>query len=1119
MRWPLSLFACWILLATGTSAYGQKEFGFVNTQPSGQPYLTPEESLRRMQVPPEFEIKVFAAEPDIINPIAFSVDERGRLWVVECYEYPSRTPPGRMPRDRIKVLEDTDGDGKADKVTLWAEGKDLPRFDMASGIEVGNGGVYLGAAPYLMFLQDTRKEGKCDHYEILLKGFGSEDTHEVLNTFQWGPDGQLYGLHGIFTESKIDGVQMDAAVWRYNTRSKKFGIFAEGTSNPWGLDFDPHGQAFLTACVIPHAFHMIPGGTYIRQSGASKNPYAYGLLNEISDHTHHAESGWAHAGALVLQGSRIPEQYRGSLLMGSIHGTSIKRDELGRRGSTYVARHAPDFLVSGDKNFRPVNLRWGPDGSIYIIDWHDQNPCHQAKPTSWDMTHGRIYKIQRKGLKPGAAPDLGKLTTQELLASLQSDDPWRYRTALRLLNERQDPSIHGRLYQLIVGNEDEAVRLRALWALYTTEGFHEDVARKVLQSPNPWLRLWGVQLLGEQPALANACTKELVDMAEKEPTPEVRLAIACAAQQFRPAQALGCVHGLMKHAGDLNDPCLPLMIWLATEPLVQQFTEELLGWMAHTGTNNRLISEYIWPRAVRRTVVDRQPAHIALCLNLVRSSENAQIRTNGLQGVLQGLGERPTDLPAAAAGDLTVLEADSNAEVRRLAKRLAVRFHIRQAIENALHIAGDSKLPILERLESLHDLAAVRPPEAIAELESLLDHEKNEALRVEVLRVLTGYSETAIANRVIADWKGFSPAVRVEAINLLASRLPWAKLMLGAIARKEIAQTDLNNNVVVRLTRFRDAALNKEIERVWGKLRQGTPAELDALIERKRGELAAGSGSMSRGKLIFAGQCSKCHRFQGEGFDVGPALDGAGRDLDYLLTNVFDPNRVVGQPYFQNLVVLNNGRVENGLRAGEDADSITLKAENNALKTIAKKDIQELTVQPKSLMPEGLEKVLSPQDLRDLFRYVMANPFLVDITTAGPLSSLESSSLDPSRPATLASLPWKKTSVGVSGGIPLPAPGPAGDAITYLSAEFDAKSALKTQLLLGGSVTLKVWIDGRQIYDGRPSQRPAAPDQATVPVELSAGKHRLIVRASYRGGKEAVYLRFVDGGRQLTYRE
>ncbi len=252
---------------------------------------------------------------------------------------------------------------------------------------------------------------------------------------------------------------------------------------------------------------------------------------------------------------------------------------------------------------------------------------------------------------------------------------------------------------------------------------------------------------------------------------------------------------------------------------------------------------------------------------------------------------------------------------------------------------------------------------------------------------------------------------------------------------------------------------------------------------------------------------------------MGPALDGASRDLEYLLTNVFDPNRVVGQPYFVNYVALNNGRVESGLRMSEDAQSITLKAENDAVKTIAKKDIQDLTIQPKSLMPEGLEKVLAPQDTRDLFRYVMANPFLIDVTIAGPLVGSDSGSFDPSNPADFSKLTWKKHPVGVTGAIALPAPSTNADAVSYLSSEFASASKLKTSLQIGGSVPLKIWLDGKPLYEGRPSQRPAAPDQTAVPVELTPGKHKLIVRAVHRGGKEAIYLRFADGSRQLSYSE
>src|SRR6266516_7972146 len=239
--------------------------------PASTPALPPEESRKKFVVPSGFEVRLFAAEPEVVNPVAMTWDERGRLWVVELYEYPLGAKKGQKPRDRIKILEDTDADGRADRVTVFADG-----LNLATGLQLGNGGVYVGQAPEFLFLEDTDGDGKADKRTVLKVGFGLQDRHELINGFTWGPDGWLYMTHGVFTYSMVKDpadpnsppVKVDAAVARYHPRTKKFEVFADGTSNPWGVDFDSAGNAFVSACVIDHFFHMAPGGHYARQGGS-----------------------------------------------------------------------------------------------------------------------------------------------------------------------------------------------------------------------------------------------------------------------------------------------------------------------------------------------------------------------------------------------------------------------------------------------------------------------------------------------------------------------------------------------------------------------------------------------------------------------------------------------------------------------------------------------------------------------------------------------------------------------------------------------------------------------------------------------------------------------------------
>jgi putative membrane-bound dehydrogenase-like protein len=1135
------LSALLVLTTLVPAAFAQKEYGFDNRKPSGQPYLPPEETVKRMKVADGWEVKLAASEPAIVNPIAFTFDEKGRIWMVESFEYPKRTPKGKAPRDRIKILESTKGDGVYDKVTIFAEGKDFPvpkeradaglgAFDMASGIEVGYGGVFVGAAPYLWFIEN--KNDKPGKFEVLLKGFGSEDTHEVLNTFQWGPDGWLYGLHGIFTNSEVwprnhnqlmtgqfappgtvvgpaPSVKLNAGVWRYKPIRGKLGlftgefeIFAEGTSNPWGMDWrNSDGQFILCCCVIPHLYHIIPGGIYKRQAGSSFNPYAYGQINEICDHTFHKESGWAHAGLICLDAPHLPKEYHDRVIFGSIHGCSIKQNILKKNGSTFTASRADDFLVSGDKNFRPINLRWGPDGAIYIIDWHDQNPCHQAAPDSWDYEHGRIYRLAPKGLKPVKVEDLSTLSRENLLDKMADPNPYVSRQALRLTYER---STNKPVPAVNTGKIRRWEDLRTLYAIGTPLQFNPAIA----DANTPLVAAWLARFTTEQGKVTDAEYWNLVSAAFPTPDipiaidPTIRREVASAAIKLAGTRDItALLHRLMWVPEDANDPVIPQLIWIAYEKVLAGANgaglDAELAWFVEECQPKPLsadrivipsgtIVDYILPRMLRRLVATGKPENLDRCLTFITklSDDYIHTRQKALQGLVDALRGQIVDAPPKWKDVYDLLTADRNPEINKLARQLAISFHDLGAARAALAIAKDAAKPLPERVEALRSLALVPLDDAFPVLLQFVKSDGSPEVRQEALRAIASYNRKEIPGELLGNWAKLSPPLRAEAANILAGRREWAKQLLDAVGSKKVDRRDLTDNTILRIRAFKDKNLDAQIQTVWGKFRD-TPEELNKLIDKMRGEMYQGNASFAKGKLVFENTCAKCHTFEGKGSDVGPALDGAARDIEYLLVNIIDPNRVIGAPYFIRTVELKNGRSEIGLLAEEDANTVTLKVENGVRKVIPKKDIENITVQEKSMMPEGLDKNLSVQDFRDLIRYVMASPFITDVKVDG-------------RPVR----------VGPAGRIALPAQEKA-----RIEADIAAATKTKTRLLLGGTAELTVSLNGKQIYKGRPGADQ--PDQASAEVELNEGANKLVIEAKSSSGKGAVFARFLDPDRKL----
>ncbi len=574
--------------------------------------LAPEAAAKAATVPEGFTLKLFAGEPDVRQPIAFCLDDRGRLWVAEAYTYPVRAAEGQG-KDRILIFEDTTGAGKFDKRTVFME-----NLNLVSGIEVGFGGVFVGAAPHLLFIPDTDGDDKPDGSPtILLDGWDYRaDTHETLNTFTWGPDGWLYGCHGVFCPSfvgkpgtpKRDRQRVDAAVWRYHPVKKVFEVFAEGTSNPWGVDFDERGQCFIEACVIPHLWHMIQGGRYQRQGGQHysitreeteanakyqspgqwyQNPFIYDDIKTIADHFHYtgnkgphaangrsdtAGGGHAHAGLMVYLGGSFPEKYRGALFMNNIHGQRLNMDVVERKGSGFVGHHGADFVNFNDSWSQVLNMLYDQDGAVYILDWYDKNQCHHNNVAGHDRSNGRIFKLAY-GSGKTTRVDLAKKTDEELVQLQLSKNDYYVRHARRILQERAasgrlSPGAATGLRAILQENGDETRQLRALWSLHSVGALGERAIRALFLHPSESVRAWAIQLALEDKKPSAELLDDLARLAEREATPFVRLYLAAGMQRVPPENRIAVLNALVTHEEDGGDPNLPLMYWYAAEPLV-----------------------------------------------------------------------------------------------------------------------------------------------------------------------------------------------------------------------------------------------------------------------------------------------------------------------------------------------------------------------------------------------------------------------------------------------------------------------------------------------------------------------------------------------------------------------
>jgi hypothetical protein len=507
------------------------------------------------------------------------------------------------------------------------------------------------------------------------------------------------------------------------------------------VDFNDQGQAFLTACVIPHLYHMIQGGRYQRQAGQHFNPYTYSDIQTIAVHRHWigdtphggnnrsdaAGGGHAHAGAMIYLGGSWPDEYRNQIFMNNIHGARLNEDRLAAKGSGYVGDRAPDFLLANDSWSQILNLQYGPDGQIYMIDWYDANQCHHGKAAGHDRSNGRIFKVSYKNAKP-VRVDLAAKSDAELVELLLNDNDWYVRHARRILQERGvNPKLIEPLAKMAFEHGESTRRLRGLWALHAVRGLDEKRISRGLAHDDPYVRAWTIQLALEDRQPSAATLSRLTGMAADDPSPVVRLYLASAADRLSREQRAPIVRRLVAHGEDATDHNLPLMYWYAAEPLVEWNPAEAAA--ALDATKLPLVRQYL----VRRMAQFASPEALALLVKRI-GGKKVDAQRELIEQINVGLqGKRQLAMPEGWSAVYDQLLKTGDPQIGSLATAIALTFGDKRAFGRLEQTLADAKADARARQDALAALVKERDTELPPILHRLLDEA---AMRRPALRAL-----------------------------------------------------------------------------------------------------------------------------------------------------------------------------------------------------------------------------------------------------------------------------------------------------------------------------------------------------------------------------------------------
>ena len=960
--------------------------------------VPPAEAEKQFETPDDLDIQLVLAEPDIAQPLFMNWDERGRLWVMEYRQYPEiaglkmlsrdvylravydKVPPAPpnhdKGRDRISIHEDTDGDGVYDQHKIFVDG-----LNLATSFVQGRGGLWVTNPPYLLFYPDKDGDDVPDgDPEVHLEGFGIEDSHSVINSLRFGPDGWLYGAQGSTVSgavkrpgSKDEPIRtMGQLIWRYHPELLRYEVFAEGGGNTFGVEMSEKGEIFSGHNGgDTRGFHYVQGG-YSRKGfgkhGPLSNPYAFGYFDNMK---HHSVPRFTH-NFIIYEENVLPDEYRGKLfgiepLQGQVVMSEFLPDQ-----SSFQTRDISRVVKTSDQWFRPVDIKAGPDGCIYVADLYEQRIDHSSHYAGRiDRTNGRIYRLKPKDLPESKPFDYRTSNPSELHSLLKHHGKWHRQTAQRLIHTRRDESTKGVLLEqtMRAGGQNA---LELLWALHASGGLKDDgdVAVTLFGHNDQFVRAWTVRLLCDHYQVEPAIARALADLAAKEPYIEARKQLAASAKRLPAKDALPIIRNLLNYDEDSKDIHQPLLLWWAIEAKATDGArDEILELL--------FADQEIWQKAiVKEHLVDRLMKRYALAgsreeliataalLDASPDKASTELLLKGFEEAYKGrsLAGLPDQLVAAIArsgGGSTALKL-------RQGEADAIKLAIDQ-VEAGQGSADD-------RLQYLQIFGEVRRPEFIPVLLKVVASEKNAELVSAALTALQAFDDLRVGQSVVKSLQGIPADARLVAETLLGSRPVWAIELLEAVDRGDLKSDDVSETALRKILMHDDSRITELVTKHWGSVEGATTEEMRAEVERLMTVVEAASGNPKKGKLLYMENCGKCHTLFDEGGKVGPDLTSFKRDnLERVMINVVNPSLEIREGFENYLIVTTDGRVVNGFLADKDNQVVVLRGVDGQNLIFRRDEIEDMRAIKRSVMPEGTVKKLTDQQIRDLFAYLRAS--------------------------------------------------------------------------------------------------------------------------------------------------